>query len=216
MISEKQSLHIERLALLRKGQKLTWKPFTSHTQETKDLISRKLKGKLKGRKRDPVSVLKGAEKRKRGNYFFCLECGNKFWRQQSLIKKGHNKYCSKNCYQQSSTNKAPKPYVSLLRKELTGDKCPSWKGGITPINMKIRSSDKYKEWRTAIFKRDNYICQNCGTKSSKGHTIFLEAHHLKSFSNYPELRFEISNGITLCKTCHELTKKRKNGKYKAA
>lgn len=83
-----------------------------------------------------------------------------------------------------------------------GDKCWNWKGGITKIRSKIWHSPEYKEWRTAVFERDQYICQKCGIQNGDGKTIKLEAHHIKEFYKYPELRFNIDNGITLCKECH--------------
>lgn len=84
-----------------------------------------------------------------------------------------------------------------------GEKGSNWKGGITPINHTIRNSFEYQNWRTAVFERDNYTCQDCNTKSGKGNAVYLEAHHLKSFAEYPELRFEVSNGITYCEPCHK-------------
>ena len=144
-MTEKQLLHIERLAALRRGQKLTWKTCTAHTQETKELISAKLKGKLKGRKRNPNSVLKGAEKRKRGNYFYCLECGNKFWRQPSAIKKGQNKFCSKNCYQQWQIGKSKLSGFKLNPKK--GKDNPNWKGGKTKEAIIIRNSHELTKVR---------------------------------------------------------------------
>ncbi|HWN95713.1 MAG TPA: HNH endonuclease [Methylomirabilota bacterium] len=63
-----------------------------------------------------------------------------------------------------------------------------------------RRSHLYPKWREAVFQRDGYRCQKCGDDRGGN----LRAHHLKSFAEHPELRFEISNGITLCHTCHEL------------
>lgn len=79
-----------------------------------------------------------------------------------------------------------------------GDKNPAWKGGVSSENSKIRNSLEYAEWRINVFKRDNYICQCCG--DNKGGN--LHAHHILNFSEYPDLRFLIANGITLCDSCH--------------
>lgn len=73
----------------------------------------------------------------------------------------------------------------------------NWKGGITDENHRIRESSSYKHWRKAVFEKGNYTCQICGQ-----HGGCLNAHHIKPFSIYPELRFEVSNGITLCRQCH--------------
>lgn len=75
-----------------------------------------------------------------------------------------------------------------------------WKGGITPINIKIRNSIEYKLWRESVFKRDDWTCVWCKTRGG-----IIHADHIKPFCDYPELRFAIDNGRTLCKTCHMTT-----------
>jgi len=75
---------------------------------------------------------------------------------------------------------------------------PGWKGGITSINGSIRKSLEYTLWREAVFKRDNYTCQRTGVKGGK-----LVAHHINSFNKNKELRFVVSNGITLSKLAHK-------------
>lgn len=81
------------------------------------------------------------------------------------------------------------------------EKNHNWKGGVTSINEKIRKSLEYKLWRTAIFERDEYTCRFCG-KRGNGE---IHADHIKPFAFYPELRFSIDNGRTLCKECHKKT-----------
>lgn len=75
-----------------------------------------------------------------------------------------------------------------------------WKGGITPINEKVRKSLEYKLWRKAVFKRDDYTCVWCGQRGGK-----LQADYIKPFALFPELRFAIDNGRTLCQRCHKTT-----------
>lgn len=80
-----------------------------------------------------------------------------------------------------------------------------WKGGISPENEKVRKSLDYKLWREAVFARDNFTCTWCGLKSGCGKAVTLNADHIKPFAYFPELRFEISNGRTLCVDCHRKT-----------
>lgn len=93
---------------------------------------------------------------------------------------------------------------SLIGK-FAGEKHPNWKGGITPMNERIRKSGEYRLWRTAVFERDNYTCIWCGARSGRGVAVYLEADHIKAFAYFPELRFAIDNGRTLCKPCHKTT-----------
>ncbi len=91
------------------------------------------------------------------------------------------------------------------RPEIRGSNCYNWKGGITPINKLIRNSLEYKLWRESVFERDNWTCIWCGAKSGKGKHIELHADHIKPFALFPELRFAIDNGRTLCIDCHRKT-----------
>lgn len=92
-----------------------------------------------------------------------------------------------------------------ISESLKGEKSYLWKGGITPENKRIRASSDYKEWRKEVFERDQYTCVECGKKSKKGERVVLNADHIKQFSKYPELRFNIDNGRTLCIDCHKNT-----------
>lgn len=61
----------------------------------------------------------------------------------------------------------------------------------------IRKSKEYRQWRKAVKVRDLYICQDCGVSDEP-----VEAHHIKDFAHYPELRFDVDNGVSLCHSCH--------------
>lgn len=76
----------------------------------------------------------------------------------------------------------------------------NWKNGVSTENQKIRHSREMRLWREAVFERDNFVCIWCGQIGGK-----LEADHIKPFSLFPELRFAIDNGRTLCRECHKTT-----------
>lgn len=105
----------------------------------------------------------------------------------------------------------PSPWNKGLKGFRAGSVNNLWKGGkmkTYPEVVQIRKSVDYVAWRNAVYKRDNYTCQVCGIKGVK-----LEADHIKSFANYLDLRFELSNGRTLCKPCHRKTDTWGNKEY---
>jgi len=90
----------------------------------------------------------------------------------------------------------------MKSSSLKGKDNPAWRGGITSENKKIRNSHEMKVWRDQVFKRDNYKCIWCGASGSNN---YLNADHIKPFSRFPKLRFDLSNGRTLCVPCHSKT-----------
>ena len=58
----------------------------------------------------------------------------------------------------------------------------------------------------SVFIRDNFTCQFCGIRGNQTGG-YLEAHHIKGWTKYPNLRFNVNNGIALCKECHKLAHK---------
>lgn len=85
----------------------------------------------------------------------------------------------------------------IITNGLAKDKHWNWKGGISKENILIRQSSEYKNWRQSVFIRDNWICQNCFLKKRQ-----IEAHHIEHFAMNISARFNLNNGITLCKSCH--------------
>jgi hypothetical protein len=98
----------------------------------------------------------------------------------------------------------PSSRLPRMRQVMLGDKNPNWKGGITKKSQEDRASYLHRDWVRKVFERDNYTCKMPGCLSKRG--CELNAHHIKTYKNYPNLRTSLSNGITLCVPCHNLTK----------
>lgn len=69
-----------------------------------------------------------------------------------------------------------------------------------------RGSVKSLSWRKAVKDKDGNTCVKCGVKHG------LCAHHIKEWKEYPSLRYDIDNGITLCRSCHMRHHKNRKGK----
>ncbi len=180
------------------------------TEEIREKISKKLTGRsipIDVRKKISVGISKimTPELRKkigkklsgnkshlwRGGLPKCKDCGKTI------------NYRRKRCKKCASIESSSRPEVRMkLSQSHKGAKSYLWKGGITPINQSIRSSLEYRLWREAVFARDNWTCVWCGQRSGNGIKIILNADHIQKFAYFPELRFAIDNGRTLCKECH--------------
>ena len=93
------------------------------------------------------------------------------------------------------------------RGKYAGENSPHWKGGATEANLQARRSGAYREWKNAVLDRVGHKCQSCGLEKGAvckccGQKATLHVHHIKPFAEYPELRFEPSNGRVLCAKCH--------------
>lgn len=66
----------------------------------------------------------------------------------------------------------------------------------------VRSRNRYegREWRRAVYERDNYTCQLCGERGGR-----LNADHILSYAAHPDKRWDVDNGRTLCVSCHKTT-----------
>jgi len=69
------------------------------------------------------------------------------------------------------------------------------------VNQRPYQSSQYKAWRRAVCKRDGYCCQFPGCKVYSNR---IQVHHILKWANYPAVRFEVSNGICLCRRHHKL------------
>jgi len=110
-------------------------------------------------------------------------------------------------------------YTLESRKKMSnsarkGEKSNFWRGGNCSLKIKIKSSFEYRQWRSCVFTKDSFTCQECGIRGGK-----LVAHHIESFAkifhrnNIQTLKeamaceelWNVNNGQTLCEGCHSLT-----------
>jgi 5-methylcytosine-specific restriction endonuclease McrA len=118
----------------------------------------------------------------------CGYCEKPFKTTPSAVRLRNRKNCSKKCHFALKTRAARERHAS---------------GVVTQhqIDRALRYCKEAIEWRNAVFERDDYTCQRCGERGG-----YLEAHHDLPFAYFPEQRFELLNGMTLCRPCHDLTR----------
>lgn len=140
---------------------------------------------LVDKKFDRLLVVKRTDQRLKGNKEYIWEC---------LCDCGNIKYTNTGALTSKDTRSC-----GCLAKEMVGPKCPSYKPTLTNEERLIRrNTPENRLFFKKVFERDDYTCQICYQKSGK-----LNAHHLYNWADYPELRYDIDNGVTLCKRCHD-------------
>lgn len=101
----------------------------------------------------------------------------------------------------------------IVKLSISKNKHWNWKGGISPIMMRIRKSEHYNKWRQRVYERDGFQCIDCNHDKSGD----LNAHHKTHFNNIIENNnikslegayncedlWDINNGETLCIPCHK-------------
>lgn len=116
------------------------------------------------------------------------------------FKKGHIPWNKGLPSTKKGTHYSEQERINHLKSIKRGKDCHFWRGGVCSENERLRKSVEYKLWRTSVFERDNYTCIWCGQHGGR-----LHPDHIKPWSLYPELRFAIDNGRTLCIKCHMTT-----------
>ena len=154
--------------------------------------------------------------------------GIHMWENREHPKGMFGKKCSKNTRKQMSKSKMGHSVTEKTREKISdanktqilmgfkkGHKPFNYIDGRTKLVKMIKIMKEYLEWRSAVFKRDNYHCQNCGEKG------YLEAHHIIPFikilrefkiKNFEDARkckllWDVGNGISYCRDCHILKDK---------
>lgn len=138
-------------------------------------------------------------------------------------------------WNKGKTGLMPVPWNKGKRfTQIVGEKHPQWKGGKTPLNVKIRSLPEMELWRQAVFARDSYTCTAClrragGARNTPERITLNADHHPKTFAEIVdtfniktieeatkcEILWDTKNGRTLCLGCHrKITKEQKQHHYK--
>ena len=172
-----------------------------------ELLFKKTRKNEIGKRYNRLFVKEFAHIKRRKAMWRCIcDCGKETIVPGVLLRNGIAKSCG--CLKIEKIIERNKREYSIKTREkmsknhadFRGVKSGKWNFDLTEIEREL-SKDRskllgYLSWRSAVYAKDNYICQKC-----KNNNI-LNAHHLNNYKNYPEQRIDINNGITLCKVCH--------------
>ena len=128
----------------------------------------------------------------------CEVCGKDMKIAQCYLNLGKGKTCSKDCAKVSTSRTIIGTKNPKMSEFMKGRKHRYVKDRSKLTVRESRKSQTYNDWRKSVLNRDKWKCQmhneNCGG--------ILEVHHILNFKEYPELRYDINNGITLCHSHH--------------
>lgn len=82
-------------------------------------------------------------------------------------------------------------WKSEVSNSMSGENHWNYKDG-----KRLGRKYKSREWSKAVRERDNFTCQMCGSKEK------LVSHHIKEWDDNPDKRYDLENGLTLCRKCH--------------
>lgn len=179
------------------GGRKFWKGHKINLGRKRPPMTKQQKLKLSEAHKGKIPYNKGWKTKQRE--FICVNCQEVFWVHLSKIKQ-----------QPKILSCSPQCKGVGMRQE----KNPFWKGGITPLRVRISQLPQYIIWRKQIFERDNFTCQHCNQFGGE-----LQVHHVKPLSkiihehhiktvidalNCSEL-WDLNNGLTLCLDCHKQT-----------
>jgi 5-methylcytosine-specific restriction endonuclease McrA len=117
----------------------------------------------------------------------CLICGISFIVQ---IPSEKTKTCSKICWQ---------TLCSVKKQNIDPAQWRGFRKTLTRrIAARLRARLWSKGWQRTVLQRDGAICQLCHQPGR-----ILEAHHILTWQKHPTERYDIDNGITLCRECHK-------------
>ena len=154
----------------------------------------------------------------------CQQCGKQFTKtpKDTYAYFRTRKFCGAGCHAASKRGKAFTPNLQVplscaqcgaaftaapwqikAGRRFCGPACgvAYHDRGITAVSKRIRMSAEMREWRLAVFERDDWTCQECGVRGG----VVLNVDHIKPFAYFPELRFDVDNGRTLCEPRHRET-----------
>ncbi len=132
----------------------------------------------------------------------CLFCKTPFVTDCFQPRK---KYCSQSCRSKNNPNsgmtgkKGSEKQREIMRNR-KGELHPAWVADRTLLvdEHKDRGGQLHRDWSRQVKNRDNWECR----MSNQECVGRMESHHVLSWKDYPELRYEINNGITLCHYHH--------------
>lgn len=176
----------------------------------------------------------------------CISCLKEFKaKQRSGRNSGFQRFCSVDCYRawrkgkffkgmeigvfkkgispwnigKQHSDETRKKMSIKARRPKPGNKEEKnffWKGGISPLRLRLHASFHYKDWRRRIFKRDNFTCQICFITDVPFHIDHFPKSYSEIIQQYQitsvqdalvcEELWDINNGRVLCVPCHQKTK----------